>query len=74
MERNKQIIGFIWTRCNGQGMAANLLKGGHSLVVYNRTKEKAQSLLDAGAEWVNTVAEVAQKADVLLQLWDIQKM
>ena len=41
-------IGFIGLGTMGGRMAANLQKHGHSLVVFNRTREKAESLL-AGA-------------------------
>ncbi|SMQ70024.1 3-hydroxyisobutyrate dehydrogenase [Bacillus sp. OV166] len=45
-------------------MAGHLLKAGYSAVVYSRTKEKAQDLLDNGAVWAATPKEVAEKASV----------
>jgi 3-hydroxyisobutyrate dehydrogenase len=50
----------------GGGMAANLLKAGHSLTVYNRTAAKAQSLVSAGARLALTPAEAAKGASVVI--------
>jgi 3-hydroxyisobutyrate dehydrogenase/glyoxylate/succinic semialdehyde reductase len=49
-------------------MAANLLKKGHELVVYNRTKEKAKPLLDQGAAWAETPAELATEVKILFTM------
>jgi len=38
-------IGFIGLGIMGSRMAANLQKGGHSMVVFNRTRERAEPLL-----------------------------
>jgi len=40
-------IGFIGLRRMGAGMAANLLKAGHQVAVYNRTADKARALVHA---------------------------
>ncbi|MEH7082422.1 NAD(P)-dependent oxidoreductase [Neobacillus drentensis] len=58
------VIGFIGTGVMGKSMAGHLLKAGYSLVVYSRTKEKAQELLNQGAEWAATPKVVAEKASV----------
>ena len=47
----------------GGGMAANLLKAGFPLAVYNRTAAKAQPLVDAGARLASSPAD-AVKGDV----------
>ena len=44
-------IGFIGLGIMGSRMAANLQKAGHSLVLFNRTRAKAEPLLAAGARW-----------------------
>jgi 3-hydroxyisobutyrate dehydrogenase/glyoxylate/succinic semialdehyde reductase len=49
-------------------MAANLQKQGHTLVVHNRTRTKAQSLLDKGASFAETPAELAEQVDVLFTM------
>ena len=58
-------IGFIGLGIMGSRMAAHLQKVGHQLVVYNRTKAKAGTLLANGATWANTPAEVARQVDTL---------
>ena len=62
------VIGFIGTGVMGRSMASHLLKAGHVVHVYNRTREKAQSLLDAGAHWHDTAGDVAAAADVVITM------
>ena len=50
----------------GRPMAHNLLKAGYHLTIYTRTKSRAQSLLDAGAVWAESPAEVAENCEVLI--------
>jgi 3-hydroxyisobutyrate dehydrogenase len=52
----------------GAGMAANLLKAGFSLSVYNRTAAKARALTDAGARFAATPAEAARDASVIISM------
>lgn len=52
----------------GAGMAANLLKAGFPLTVYNRTPAKAQALADAGARIAATPAEAAKDASVIISM------
>lgn len=56
-------IGWIGTGVMGQPMAAHLIKAGHHLTVFTRTKSKAESLIDAGAKWVNSPQEAAKGQD-----------
>ena len=63
---SKPRIGWIGTGLMGSRMAANLLKAGFSLTVWNRTREKVQPLLDQGAAWANSASELATHADVLM--------
>jgi 3-hydroxyisobutyrate dehydrogenase-like beta-hydroxyacid dehydrogenase len=44
-------IGFIGLGIMGSRMAANLIKSGYHLVIYNRTIEKGEPLLANGATW-----------------------
>lgn len=67
MDKNKT-IGFIGLGVMGQSMAGHLLKAGYSMVVYNRTKEKANALIEAGAQWSDTVADLAKKSDVIITI------
>ncbi len=63
-----QTIGFIGLGVMGKSMARNLLRAGYSLVVYTRTKEKAEDLLAEGAVWKETVKDVAEAADVVMTM------
>ena len=52
----------------GGGMAQNLINAGYSLTITTRTKAKAQSLLDQGAAWADSPAEVARQSDVIFSI------
>jgi 3-hydroxyisobutyrate dehydrogenase len=64
----KAVIGFIGIGVMGRSMAGHLLDAGHSLHVYNRTRNKAQDLLDRGASWQETPGKVAAEADVIITI------
>lgn len=64
----KQSIGFIGTGVMGSSMAHHLLKAGHPLHVYTRTKQKAESLIEEGAIWEDSVADIAKKVDVVITI------
>ena len=61
-------IGFIGLGIMGSRMAANLQKKGHELVVYNRTKQKADPLITNGAIWAPTPADVAKKVTIIFTM------
>jgi 3-hydroxyisobutyrate dehydrogenase len=61
-------IAFIGTGVMGRSMAGHLLKAGHTLHVHNRTRAKAQSLLDAGAHWHDTAGAAAAQADYVFTI------
>jgi 3-hydroxyisobutyrate dehydrogenase-like beta-hydroxyacid dehydrogenase len=61
-------IGFVGLGNMGHPMASNILKAGHSLRVYNRTRERAESL--AGAMVVSSPAEASQAEAVITMLAD----
>lgn len=50
-------VGFIGLGQMGSAMAANLLKAGHEVTVYNRSRDKAEALAGAGAKVAATVAD-----------------
>lgn len=62
------LIGFIGTGVMGKSMAMNLMKAGYKVLVYNRTKAKAEELIEKGATWKDTVAEVACEANVIITI------
>ncbi len=61
-------IGFIGLGIMGSRMAANLLKHGHELIVYNRTKAKAESLIANKAKWANSPLELASQVEVVFTM------
>jgi 3-hydroxyisobutyrate dehydrogenase len=61
-------IGFIGTGVMGESMAANLLDAGYPVTVYTRTKAKAEGLLDRGAVWKDTAADLSRSADVIITM------
>lgn len=64
----KTIIGFIGTGVMGNSMARHILNAGFQLIVYTRSKEKAQDLLENGAKWAVSPEELAQQADVIISM------
>jgi len=60
--------GFIGAGLMGLPMATNLLKAGHQLTVWNRSREKCAPLLDAGATYVETPLEVVVAAEVTFSM------
>jgi len=63
-----QRIGFIGIGLMGQHMARLLLEAGHPLTVWNRTKNKAQALLTAGAAWADSPKTLAQNSEVVITM------
>jgi len=59
-------IGFLGLGYMGSRMAMSLLGAGHRVTVYNRSPEKAQPLLKAGASLAETPRAVAEESDVIL--------
>ena len=49
----------------GSPMVYNLLKAGYEVAVYTRTKSKAETVLDAGAQWIDQINDLAENADIL---------
>lgn len=61
-------VGFIGTGIMGASMAGHLQAAGYALRVYNRTKSKAQKLIDGGAVWCDSPAAAAEGADVVFTI------
>src|SRR5207237_10039338 len=61
-------IGFIGLGIMGSRMAANLQKHGHSLVVFNRTREKAEALVAEGGKWADSPAALALQVEVIFTM------
>ena len=61
-------LAFIGTGVMGRSMAAHLLAAGHTVHVFNRTRAKAQPLLDAGARWHDSAGAAAAQADFVFTI------
>lgn len=61
-------IGWIGLGNMGNPMSRNLLKAGHDVTVWNRTKSKADEVLAEGAKWADTPKEVAEKCDFIFTM------
>ena len=61
-------VGFIGLGQMGSAMARNLIKAGHTLVVFNRTKSRAEDLRRVGATVVESTADTATEVDVLITM------
>ena len=61
-------IGWIGTGVMGASMAGHLQKAGHDLSVFSRTKKKAEGLIEKGAQWYESPAEVAANADIVFTI------
>jgi 3-hydroxyisobutyrate dehydrogenase-like beta-hydroxyacid dehydrogenase len=61
-------VGFLGLGIMGSRMAANLMKHGYELVVFNRTPQKAEGLLQQGAAWAETPRAVAGGVDLLFTM------
>jgi 3-hydroxyisobutyrate dehydrogenase len=64
----KQRIGWIGTGVMGASMGGHLLAAGHHLTVYNRSRDKAQSLMEKGAVWASTPKAVAKQSDIIFTM------
>src|SRR6266704_212107 len=61
-------LGYVGLGAMGSRVVKRLLDAGHTVTGYNRTKSKAQWLLDAGMHWADSPREVAQAADVIFTM------
>ncbi len=61
-------LGFIGLGAMGGRVTKRLLDAGHTVTGYNRTKSKAQWLLNAGMKWADTPRAVAETADVIFTM------
>ncbi len=61
-------IGFIGTGVMGNAICLNLLKAGHQLWVYNRTKSKTDNLVAQGATWCENPKAVVEHTDTIFTI------
>lgn len=61
-------IGFIGIGVMGSSIVSNLLKDNHEVYVYSRRKESAQKVESEGAIWLDTIADLTKKADIIMTM------
>jgi 3-hydroxyisobutyrate dehydrogenase len=64
----KMQIGWIGTGVMGASMAGHLMRAGHTLAVFSRTRARAQELIDHGATWADTPRTLAGMSDVIFTM------
>lgn len=64
----KPTLGFIGLGLMGAPMASRLIQAGYIVHIHNRTKEKTVALIEQGAVWNNSAADVATNADVVFTM------
>lgn len=65
---SKPTVGFIGLGIMGASMAARLAAAGYPLNVHNRTRAKAEPLIEAGASWHATPKALAEASDVVITI------
>jgi 3-hydroxyisobutyrate dehydrogenase len=68
MEPTSTTVAFVGTGVMGASMAGHLLAAGYRVVVFNRTRARADSLLAQGAIWADSPGEAASGADVVISM------
>jgi 3-hydroxyisobutyrate dehydrogenase len=61
-------VGWIGTGVMGLSMCGHVLDAGYAVTVHNRTRRRAEPLLEKGAAWADTPAEVAASSDVVCSI------
>jgi len=64
----KPVIGWIGTGVMGASMLGHLIERGYQAFVHTRTKEKARGLIEKGAVWSSSVADLAPRADIVFTM------
>ena len=61
-------IGWIGTGLMGNPMAKHLINAGYKLNVFNRSRQKAEELIEMGATWLDTPADIAADSEVIVTM------
>lgn len=61
-------VGFVGLGRMGQAIARRVLEGGHDLVVFNRTPEKASGLAASGARVATSIADACRQREVVITM------
>lgn len=68
LNKEQTVIGLVGTGVMGKSMAGHFIKAGFEVHVYNRTKAKAEDLLEQGAKWQDSPGELAQHCNVIITM------
>jgi 3-hydroxyisobutyrate dehydrogenase-like beta-hydroxyacid dehydrogenase len=61
-------LGFVGLGTMGGGVVRRLLAAGHAVTVWNRTREKAEPLLEGGARWADSPRSVVERSDIVFTM------
>ena len=61
-------IGFVGLGAMGQLIVPRLMAAGHRVTGWNRTRDKAQTLVDAGMAWGASPGEIAAQSDIVFSI------
>ena len=61
-------LGYVGLGVMGSSVVRRLLAAGHTVTVWNRTREKAEPLLAAGAQWADSPREVAELSELVFTM------
>jgi 3-hydroxyisobutyrate dehydrogenase len=64
----KSQIAFIGTGVMGRSMAGHLMAAGHTVHVFNRTRQKAAALVEKGAVWHASAGDAAAAAEIVITM------
>lgn len=65
---SSKTIGFVGTGVMGKSMAGHLIDKGYEVNVYNRTKSKADDLVEKGAKWCDSIATLSEKSEIIISI------
>ncbi len=68
VQAGKTRVGWIGTGVMGRWMCQHIMNAGYTATIYNRSAEKAQPLIEAGAKFARTPKEVAENSDVVFAI------
>jgi len=61
-------VGMIGLGAMGEGIVPRLMVAGHTVIGWNRTKSKADALIQQGMKWADAPRKVAEQSDVVLSI------
>src|SRR5437763_6064899 len=61
-------LGYVGLGVMGSSVTRRLLDAGHGVTVWNRTRDKAEPLVTAGARWADSPREVAERSEIVFTM------